>query len=82
MFDRSGQQLGNYRLLRQLGQGGFGQVYLGEQIYLKTHAAIKLLLEDGDEAQAAAFRTAFATRRAAWAGIIRHYSSGNRRRGT
>src|SRR6266480_334137 len=41
--DRSGQQLGNYRLTRLLGQGGFADVYLGEHIYLKTQAAIKIL---------------------------------------
>ncbi len=38
-----GRQLGNYRLLKLLGQGGFADVYLGEQIYLKTSAAIKVL---------------------------------------
>jgi serine/threonine protein kinase/ABC-type branched-subunit amino acid transport system substrate-binding protein len=38
-----GQQLGNYRLLRVLGEGGFAQVYLGEHVYLKTPAAIKVL---------------------------------------
>ena len=38
-----GQQLGNYRLLRLLGQGGFADVYLGEHLYLKTLAAIKVL---------------------------------------
>ncbi len=43
MADRVGQQLGNYRLLRLLGEGGFAQVYLGEQVYLKTLAAIKVL---------------------------------------
>ncbi len=43
MTDRSGQQLGNYRLLRLLGQGGFAEVYLGEHTYLGTHAAIKVL---------------------------------------
>ncbi len=40
---RVGQQFGNYRLLRLLGQGGFADVYLGEHIYLKTHAALKVL---------------------------------------
>src|SRR5215469_5480203 len=36
-------QLGNYRLICLLGQGGFADVYLGEHIYLKTQAAIKVL---------------------------------------
>jgi len=36
-------QLGNYRLGRLLGVGGFAEVYLGEHIYLKTPAAIKVL---------------------------------------
>ena len=43
MADHSGQKLGNYRLLRLLGKGGFADVYLGEHIYLKTAAAIKVL---------------------------------------
>lgn len=43
MSDRTGQQIGNYRLIRLLGQGGFAKVYLGEHIFLKTPAAIKLL---------------------------------------
>ena len=38
-----GQQLGNYRLLRLLGQGGFADVYLGQHIHLNTMAAIKVL---------------------------------------
>jgi serine/threonine protein kinase len=43
MADRVGQQLGKYRLTRLLGQGGSGDVYLGEHIYLGTQAAIKVL---------------------------------------
>src|SRR5215472_12285113 len=43
MTDRIGQQLGNYRLTRLLGQGGFADVYLGEQVYLGTNAAVKVL---------------------------------------
>src|SRR6266516_1949449 len=43
MADRVGQQLGNYRLIRLLGQGGFAEVYLGQHIYLDTLAAIKVL---------------------------------------
>lgn len=37
------QQLGNYRLLRLLGRGGFAEVYLGEHVQLHTYAAIKVL---------------------------------------
>jgi serine/threonine protein kinase len=39
----SGQRLGNYRIIRLLGSGGFAEVYLGEHIYLQTFVAIKLL---------------------------------------
>src|SRR6266516_3666319 len=42
MVDRVGQQLGNYRLLRLLGQGGQASVYLGEHLYLKSQAALKV----------------------------------------
>src|SRR5690348_12433039 len=48
MADRVGQQLGNYRLDRLLGQGGFAEVYLGEHIYLGTLAAIKVLRTELD----------------------------------
>jgi len=54
MQDHTGKQLGNYRLVRLLGQGGFAQVYLGEHLYLKTQAAIKVLsveLEDDGRRQ-------------------------------
>jgi WD40 repeat protein/serine/threonine protein kinase len=43
MADRCGQLLGNYRLVRLLGRGGFADVYLGEHLYLGTEAAIKVL---------------------------------------
>ena len=43
MADYVGQQLGNYRVLRLLGRGGFSEVYLGEHAYLKNHAALKVL---------------------------------------
>ncbi len=43
MADRIGQQLDKYRITRLLGRGGFADVYLGEHIYLKTPAAIKIL---------------------------------------
>src|SRR5947208_2406116 len=41
--NRLGQHFGNYQLIRMLGRGGAAEVYLGKHLYLKTHAAIKLL---------------------------------------
>ena len=46
-------QLGNYRLIHVLGHGGFSSVYLGEHLYLKRLAAIKVVrtaLSDQDKA--------------------------------
>ncbi len=43
MADRVGQRLGNYRLVRLLGQGGSAEIYLGEHLHLGTQAAIKVL---------------------------------------
>src|SRR5712691_2078635 len=43
MANYVGRQLGNYRLTCLLGTGGFADVYLGEQVYLKSLAAIKVL---------------------------------------
>jgi serine/threonine protein kinase len=43
MADRVGQRFGEYRLTRFLGQGSFGEVYLGEHVHECTLAAIKVL---------------------------------------
>src|SRR6266498_4253822 len=43
MTERIGEHLGNYRLVRLLGSGGFADVYLAEQIYLNTRVAIKVI---------------------------------------
>jgi serine/threonine protein kinase len=43
MLDRTLQQVGNYRIIRRLGRGGFADVYLGEHRYLKSAAALKIL---------------------------------------
>ena len=42
-LDRIGQRMGDYRLLRWLGGGGFGDVYLAEQVRNHSQVAIKLL---------------------------------------
>jgi serine/threonine protein kinase len=52
-----GQQLGNYCLLRLLGQGGFADVYLGEHIHLNTQAAIKVLQVQIVSDDTSSFRT-------------------------
>jgi serine/threonine protein kinase len=43
MVDRVGQQLGSYRLIRLLGQGGFAEVYLGQHVRLNSYVAAKVL---------------------------------------
>ena len=43
MVQSEERRLGNYRLTRLLGGGGFANVYYGEHIYLNTPAAIKIL---------------------------------------
>src|SRR5438045_227349 len=53
---RVGQFLGNYRLTRLLGQGGFADVYLGEHVHLNTEAAIKVLRTQLTSQDVASFR--------------------------
>jgi serine/threonine-protein kinase len=41
--DLSGRQLGDFRLLRRLGEGAMAEVYLAEQESLKRQVAVKIL---------------------------------------
>jgi len=41
--DLTGQRMGDFQILRRLGQGGMGQVYLAEQVSLRRQVALKML---------------------------------------
>jgi serine/threonine protein kinase len=51
------RQLGSYRLISLIGRGGYADVYLGEHIYLKTQAAIKVLRTQLTDEDIEHFRT-------------------------
>ncbi|MFM8980228.1 MAG: protein kinase domain-containing protein [Planctomycetia bacterium] len=40
-----GKDLGGYRVLKKIGQGGMGSVYIAEQVSLKREVALKVLSE-------------------------------------
>jgi ABC-type transport system substrate-binding protein/serine/threonine protein kinase len=56
MVARVGQQLGNYRLVSLLGQGGYAEVYLGQHLRFKQQAALKVLHAHLSEQEAAHFQ--------------------------
>src|SRR5262245_23977504 len=77
--DHSGRVLGDFLLLRKLGQGGMGQVYLARQQSLKRDVALKLLRPDlaADATALARFRAeAEAVARVTHANIVQVYAVG------
>lgn len=57
--DISGKTLGDFHIVRRIGQGGMGQVYLAEQTSLKRKVALKFLRPDlaANEVALSRFRT-------------------------
>jgi eukaryotic-like serine/threonine-protein kinase len=77
--DLTGRTLGDFRVLRRLGQGGMGQVYLAEQVSLKRKVALKILRPDLAEHPANLQRfklEAEAVARATHANIVQVYATG------
>jgi serine/threonine-protein kinase len=77
--DMSGQVLGDYRILRRLGEGGMGQVYLAEQISLRRQVALKVLkpeLADNETSSRRFKAEAEAVARATHANIVQIYNIG------
>lgn len=77
-------QEGRYRILRKLGAGGQGEVYLAEHVHLGRHEAIKVLREDvaRDEDFVSRFRReARATNRVQHPHIVGVYDFGRLRDG-
>jgi serine/threonine-protein kinase len=75
--DLSGQTLGDFHIVRRLGQGGMGQVYLAEQRSLKRKVALKFLrpeLAANPTALSRFRREAEAVARVTHANIVQVYS--------
>ncbi len=77
--DLTARTLGDFHLLRRLGEGGMGQVYLAEQISLKRKVAVKLLRADlaANAKSLQRFQAeALAVARATHANIVQVYAVG------
>jgi serine/threonine-protein kinase len=77
--DLTGQTLGDFQVLRRLGDGGMGHVYLAEQISLKRKVALKILKGELADSPASLKRfkaEAEAVARATHANIVQVYAIG------
>ncbi len=77
--DLTGRTLGDYLIMRRLGQGGMGQVYLAEQRSLKRKVALKILKTDlaANPSSLQRFKAeAEAVARATHANIVQVYAIG------
>src|SRR5690349_24147123 len=78
-LDLTGRTLADFRVLRHLGQGGMGQVYLAEQISLKRNVALKILrpeLAASPKALARFEQEATAVAKVTHANIVQVYAFG------
>jgi predicted Ser/Thr protein kinase len=79
-LDLSGRTLDDYHVLRRLGAGGMGQVYLAEQVSLKRRVALKVLKAElaADPTALQRFkREAEAVARVTHANIVQVYQVGS-----
>jgi serine/threonine-protein kinase len=77
--DLTGRVLGDFQILRRLGQGGMGSVYVAEQVSLKRKVALKILRADLAANSNALQRfeaEAHAVARATHANIVQVYAIG------
>ncbi len=76
--DISGTTVGDFQLLRKLGSGGMGEVYLAQQVSLKRSVALKVLRPDATDLNALKRFTveAEAAAKLTHANIVQIYSSG------
>src|SRR5487761_1215246 len=78
-LDLTGRSLANFHILRHLGQGGMGQVYLAEQISLQRKVALKILRPEmaSDPTSLQRFKAeATAVAQATHANIVQIYAVG------
>jgi serine/threonine-protein kinase len=75
-----GENLGSYRVIRKIGEGGMGAVYLAEHTLLQRKAAVKVLLpafSNDEEVVQRFFNEAKATNAIAHPAIVQVFDVGN-----